>query len=164
MSYSLKKYGKKAYGYQKALEEIIKRTGLTVQDAIKREHIDIAVRKVSIGNSILSIKAIQRMNFSEIFEKVNGIEELLRQDPARIYEKMDYKTKEFYRNKIKEIGYETKISEIYISQKLLELANQHEQGNKRNHVGYYLIDNGIEKLYKELGYKYKKQIKWKYIF
>ncbi len=155
MSYSLKKYGKKAYSYQKALEEIVSRTGITVQEAIKREHIDIAVRKVSIGNGILSLKAIQRMNFSEIFEKVNGIEELLRQDPAGVYEKMDYKTKECYRNKIKEIGYETKISEIYISQKILELANQNEDGNKKSHIGYYLIDNGIEKLYKELGYRYK---------
>lgn len=155
MSYSLKKYGKKAYSYQKALEEIVSRSGITVQQAIKREHIDIAVRKVSIGNGILSLKSIQRMNFSEIFEKVNGIEELLRQDPAGVYEKMDYKTKEYYRNKIKEIGYETKLSEIYISQKLLELANQHEEGNKKNHIGYYLIDNGIEKLYKELGYRYK---------
>ncbi|MCI8587622.1 MAG: hypothetical protein HFJ49_03295, partial [Clostridia bacterium] len=95
MSYTLKKYGKKAYSYQKTLEEIISRTGITVQEAIKREHIDIAVRKVSIGNGILSLKAIQRMNFSEIFEKVNGIEELLRQDPAGVYEKMDYKTKEY---------------------------------------------------------------------
>ena len=155
MSYSLKKYGKKAYSYQKALEEIVSRTGITVQEAIKREHIDIAVRKVSIGNGILSLKAIQRMNFSEIFEKVNGIEELLRQDPAGVYEKMDYKTKEYYRNKIKEIGYETKTSEIYISQKLLELANQNGDGNKKSHIGYYLIDNGIEKLYKELGYRYK---------
>ncbi len=155
MSYTLKKYGKKAYSYQKTLEEIISRTGITVQEAIKREHIDIAVRKVSIGNGILSLKAIQRMNFSEIFEKVNGIEELLRQDPAGVYEKMDYKTKEYYRNQIKEIGYETKISEIYITQKLLELANDYEEGSRKSHVGYYLIDKGIKDLYKKLGYKYK---------
>ena len=155
MSYSLKKYGKRAYSYQKTLEEIVSRTGITVQEAIKREHIDIAVRKVSIGNGILSLKAIQRMNFSEIFEKVNGIEELLRQDPASVYEKMDYKTKEYYRNQIKEIGYETKISEIYITQKLLELANKCEEGSKKRHIGYYLVDKGIEELYKKLGYRYK---------
>ncbi|MCI8587059.1 MAG: hypothetical protein HFJ49_00415 [Clostridia bacterium] len=68
---------------------------------------------------------------------------------------MDYKTKEYYRNQIKEIGYETKISEIYITQKLLELANDYEEGSRKSHVGYYLIDKGIKDLYKKLGYKYK---------
>ena len=42
-----------------------------MSDVIKKEHFDIAVRKVSIGNSILSIKRIQRINFLEIFEKTN---------------------------------------------------------------------------------------------
>ena len=35
---------------------------------------------------------------------------------------MDYKTKAYYRNKIKEISKRTKISELYITQKALELA------------------------------------------
>ena len=56
MSYILKRYGKKGYSYLKALEETIELTGSTVSDVIKKEHFDIAVRKVTIGNSITSIK------------------------------------------------------------------------------------------------------------
>ena len=155
MSYELKKYGKKSYSYQQVLEEIVERSGMTVSEAIKKEHFDIAVRKVSIGNSILSIKAIQRINFSEIFETVNGVEDLFRKDPAGIYDNMDYKTKEYYRTEIKEIGTKTKISEIYIAQKLLKLANQGKEGTKQKHIGYYLIDDGKKQLYQELGFKYK---------
>ena len=155
MSYELKKYGKKSYSYQQVLEEIVERSGMTVSEAIRKEHYDIAVQKVSIGNSILSIKAIQRINFSEIFETVNGVEELFKQDPAQVYDNMDYKTKEYYRTKIKEIGTKTKISEIYIAQKLLKLANKGKQGTKQNHIGYYLIDEGKKELYQELGFKYK---------
>ena len=155
MSYELKKYGKKSYSYQQVLEEIVERSGMTVSEAIRKEHYDIAVQKVSIGNSILSIKAIQRINFSEIFETVNGVEELFKQDPAQVYDNMDYKTKEYYRTKIKEIGTKTKISEIYIAQKLLKLAKQGKQGIKQNHIGYYLIDEGKRELYQELGFKYK---------
>ena len=68
---------------------------------------------------------------------------------------MYYISNEYYRNQIKEIGYETKISEIYITQKLLELANKCEEGSKKRHIGYYLVDKGIEELYKKLGYRYK---------
>lgn len=157
MSYILKRYGKKGYSYLKALEETVELTGTTVSEVIKKEHFDIAVRRVSIGNSITSIKKIQRINFLEIFEKVNGVEELLKQDPAHVYEKMDYKTKGYYRNKIKEISKKTKISEIYITRKVLEIANKKPQGSKQSHIGYYLIDKGIDELYEILNGKKKKQ-------
>ena len=44
---------------------------------------------------------------------------------------MDWKTKEYYRNKIKEISEKTKISEIYIARKILEIAKK-EEG--KNHI------------------------------
>ena len=154
MSYRLKKYGKKAYSYLEILEEQVMKMGTTVSDVIKKEHFDIAVRKVLIGNCIKSIKEIGRINFLEIFENINGVEELLKQDPAGVYEKMDYKTKTYYRNKIKEISKRTKISELYITKKALELAKSKEQENtnesKFAHIGYYLISDGVKELYKTL--------------
>jgi cyclic beta-1,2-glucan synthetase len=151
MSYRLKRYGKKSYPYLKALEEEVMKMGTSVSDVIKKEHFDIAVRKVTIGNCIKSIKEIERINFLEIFENINGVEEVLKQDPAGIYEKMDYKTKSYYRNKIKEISKKTKISEIYITKKALELANnQKDITSKKAHIGYYLIDKGEIELYNSL--------------
>ena len=158
MSYILKRYGKKGYSYLKALEETIEMTGTTVSEVIQKEHFDIAVKKVSIGNSITSIKKIQRINFLEIFERINGVEEILRQDPSKVYEKMDDKTKEYYRNNIKEISQKTKISEIYIAKKALELAKQGKENTKQQHIGYYLIDQGINQLYDLLNYKISRKM------
>ncbi len=158
MSYILKRYGKKANAYLKILEEIVEKLGTTVSDVIKREHFEIAIQKVLIGNSITSIKEIQRINFLEIFEKINGVEEILKQDPAEVYSKMDYKTKEYYRGKIKEISKKTKISEIYIARKMLEISKEsyEKEGiNKKAHIGYYLIDKGINDLYNKLEYYQK---------
>lgn len=45
---------------------------------------------------------------------------------------MDYKTKEYYRAKIKEIAKKTKISEIYISRKILGLAKAKNSQNKEH--------------------------------
>lgn len=160
MSYKLKKYGKKGIPYLNILEEEINKQGLSLQEVIQKEHFDIALKKVAIGNSIKSIHALQRMNFVKVFENINGVEEILRNDPSKIYENMDYKTKECYRGKVKEIAKKTKISEIYIAKKVVELAKSKEkivaedieknaqtsininvQGEKENHIGYYLIDN-----------------------
>ena len=165
MSYRLKKYGKKANAFLKVLEEQVNKMGLTVSDVIKKEHFDIAVKKLQIGNSIKSIKDMQRINFLEIFEKINGVEEILKKDPCRIYGKMDYSTKEYYRNIIKELSKKTKISEIYIAKKALELAEEEMNNgekldiNKKAHIGYYLISRGKQKLLNVLQVGSKRKIK-----
>ena len=120
MSYKLRQFGKKAYPFLNVLEEQVNKMGVDISEVIRKEHFDIAVKKVSMGNSITSIKNIQRINFIDIFEEINQVDDILKQDPAGVYDKMDYKTKIYYRNKIKEISKKTKISEIYIAKKCLE--------------------------------------------
>lgn len=139
MSYKLKKYGKNGIAYLNILEEQVSKMGTTIQDVIKKEHFLIATSKVSIGNSITSMREIGRLNILDIFENINGVEEVLKEDPANIYSKMDYKTKGYYRGKIEEISQKTKISEIYIANKVLELASRENTNEKAKHVGYYLI-------------------------
>lgn len=124
MAYRLRKYGKRGIAYLNILEEEISKQGLSLQEVIKKEHFDIALKKVAIGNSIKSIHALQRTNFSEMFENINGVEEILKNDPSGVYDNMDYKTKEYYRNTIKEIAKKTRISEIYVSKKVIELAGK----------------------------------------
>lgn len=154
MSYKLKSAGKKGLPYLEILEEQVNKMGMTISEAITKEHYDIAASKVSMGNSIISIKEILRVNFLDLFENINGVEEILKKDPANVYNKMDYKTKEDYRNKIKQISEKTKISEIYIANKVLELATKYQGENiKKTHIGYYLIEEGKRELLKELGVK-----------
>ena len=128
LSYRLRKYGKKAYPYLAILEEQVNKMGMTLDEVIQKEHFDIALRKISVGNCITSLKNLNRISMVEIFEEINGVEDILKQDPANVYEKMDYETKVLYRNKIKELSQKTRISEIYIAKEILNLAR--EQANK----------------------------------
>ena len=157
MSYKLKRLGKRAYPFLKVLEDEVNKMGLDISDVIKKEHFDIAVKKVIVGNSITSIKAINRINFVNIFEEINGVEEILKKDPTQIYSKMDYKTRIYYRNTIKKMAKKTEISEIYVAQKALELAerefnkeNKNKLDLKKAHIGYYLISSGKAKLLQEI--------------
>lgn len=129
MSYKLKKYGKKGIAYLNILEDEISKQGLSLQEVIKKEHFDVALKKATIGNAIRSIHAIQRMNFAEVFENINGVEEILKHDPSKTYENMDYNTKDYYRNVIKEIAEKTKISEIYIAKQVVQLAKARTSRN-----------------------------------
>ncbi|MGN1269524.1 MAG: GH36-type glycosyl hydrolase domain-containing protein [Clostridia bacterium] len=163
LSYKLKKYGKKAYPYINILEEQVNKMGTDISEVIKKEHYDIALRKISMGNCITSIKNLNRISMAEIFENINGVEDILKKDPINVYDKMDYQTKVIYRNAIKEISKKTKVSEIYIAKKVWNLANKAKNeeniqtvDDKKMHVGYYLISNGKNELLKELTGKEKK--------
>ena len=161
MSYRLKQYGKSGYAFMAVLEEQVNKMGSSVEEVIQKEHFDIAVKKVSMANCITTMKELTRVDFLAIFERINGVEEMLKKDPAKVYEKMDYTSKEYYRNAIQEIGRKTKISEFYIAKKVLELATkQQEEGGeiRKTHIGYFLIDEGIEKLYESLNTGKKRKI------
>ena len=71
---------------------------------------------------------------------------------------MDYKTKEYYRNEIKLISEDTKISELYIAKKIVEIAES-KDNKKQRHIGYYLISKGREELNNKLGLKNKRKVK-----
>ena len=146
MSYRLKKYGKSAYSYINVLEDQVNKMGTSISEVIKKEHFDIAIKKVSMANCISSIKELLRMDVIQIFQNINGVEEKLNSDPSGVYEKMDNKTKEYYRMRIKEISEKTKVAEVYIADKILELCNKNENTQKQKHVGYYLLDDGENEL------------------
>ena len=161
LSYRLKNEGRSAYPFVMALEEQVNKMGTTIEEVVKKEHFDIAIKKVSMANCITSMKELLRMDFLTIFEQSNGVEEILRSDPANVYTFMDYRTKEYYRNSIKEIANKTKISEFYIASKALELAKEEFEKRenkitKQMHIGYYLIDDGINNLYEKIQVKNKK--------
>ena len=162
LSYKLKNEGKQATAFLMVLEEQVNRMGMTVDDVVKKEHYDIALKKVAMANYIISMKELLRIDFLSIFEETNEVEEILKKDPANVYVNMDFKTKEYYRNAIENISKKTKVAEIYIAEKALELAKANTNDskvNKNSHIGYYLIDKGIEELYCTL--QYKKTIKIK---
>ena len=146
MAYRLKTYGKEAAPFLSILEEQVEKNGMTLSEVINREHFDIALKRVSMQNSILSIKAISRMDILSIFEKTSIVEKLLNSD--KVYKAMDYQSKANYRGKIEEISKKTKLSEVYITQKCIALC-ENKKG-KEAHVGYYIIDKGKAELLSNL--------------
>ena len=150
LSYKLKLYGKKALIYQKVLEKEVQKIGLSISEVIQKEHFNIANIKITMGNCITSIKEINRIDFSEIFNYMNASEDILKLDPAGIYSKMDEESKCYYRGRIEKKAKKTKISEIYISEKIIELCKKYEnceslELQKKSHVGYYLLEKEGEK-------------------
>ncbi len=112
------------------------------------EHNEQAIRQVSIGNSITSLRLIATLDWTEVFESLSKVEQILRQDPDGTYVQMDFLSRDHYRHEIERLSKKSKISEIQVAKKAIECAA--ESGR---HLGYYLFGKDKAELRSNIGYK-----------
>ncbi len=159
MAYRLKEMGQKGEKYYKVLNEEAEKIGFTIEEAIIKEHMEIAKTTDYIGRAILSYKKLNGINFREVFEKVNKIDETLLEDYTNEFKKCDYKTKTRYRNYIIKLAKKYNLSEVYIAKKVVECSKKYKK-----HVGFFLIGEQKYLLKEELSKPYTfDTIYYKYI-
>lgn len=150
MAYRVKELGSKGEKYYSLLNDEAEKIGFTVEEAIVKEHMEISKTTDYIGRAILAYKQLQGLNFREIFEKVNKIDETLKGDYTNEFKKCDYKTKGRYRKYIIKLAKKYNLSEVYVAKKAVECSVKYKK-----HVGFFLI--GDDK------YLLKKALKKPYI-
>ncbi|MGL5153006.1 MAG: GH36-type glycosyl hydrolase domain-containing protein [Clostridium sp.] len=111
-----------------------------------------------IGSIIKSLREVEAANWKAFFENTSQVEKILNSDPSNVYKKMDFKSKDYYRHKIESISRKFQVDEVVIAEKVVYLSNRAKEVGKRScstHVGYYLIDVGVEELVKSFKAKCK---------
>ena len=116
------------------------------------EHQKQANFQLSIGNCVMSIREIEALNWRAFFEKVSLVEQILREDPADIYEKMDFESRDYYRHELEKLARRMNKAESFVAKKVVECANNAEGDSLYlRHVGFYIVDDGVEALKDKLG-------------
>ncbi len=134
------------------LEQTLRQKNFSTEQAVHLSHQSQAANQVTVANIITSMRLISSLNWRDFFESLSTVDRLLETDP--VYKKMDFLTRDRYRHVIENIGKKTKYSEIQIAEGVLNLTRSNEdQNEKRSHVGYYLIDTGIQETAKLFKYK-----------
>jgi cyclic beta-1,2-glucan synthetase len=127
------------------LEHRLSEQGQTVERLIQAEGQSQAANQVSIGNSITSLRFLNSTDWRDFVEKQSVIERTLRADPAGIYPRMDFVTRDNYRHAVEQIARRSDLSEQEVAAKANELtamAAREKPQSRQAHVGYYLMDHG----------------------
>lgn len=95
---------------------------------------------------ITSLRVLATQDWKVFFEQVSLIDDLLRRDPAHIYEAMDFSTRNSYRMSIERIARLTKQTETAITLQALSFSQEAPSTFHAAHVGYYLIGEGKRRL------------------
>jgi cyclic beta-1,2-glucan synthetase len=109
---------------------------------------------------ISGLRTLDIYNWKTFFEEVNLVDQILAQDPAAVYQKMDFDTRDLYRKVVERFSRATSWDEMEVASQAVSLAHQVELGQgppllpaSAAHVGYYLIDNGLPYLEQALAYR-----------
>ncbi len=136
------------------LEKKLSEQGETVNRLIRSTSRKQAANQVSIANTIESLRLLEGTNWHDFVETLSVVEGILRNDPYGVYSDMSFETRDTYRHVIEKLAMKSELAEEDVAARLLELAAGETQKNNRKdvsaHIGYYLIDKGLEQFYRAL--------------
>jgi cyclic beta-1,2-glucan synthetase len=135
------------------LEQQLVGKGQTIEDAVGAESQSQAADQVSMANSIGSLRFLNATDWHEFVEGHSATEKILRDDPAGVYARMDFATRDAYRHVVEALSRRLGISEEEVAGQAVALAAQNHAANNADvsgHVGYMLVDDGWRHLERTL--------------
>ncbi|MCK9197354.1 MAG: hypothetical protein M0P16_10290, partial [Syntrophales bacterium] len=129
------------------IEQQLSETSLTIEQLVQSENQQQAADQLSISNSIGSLRFLGAMDWRKFVETMSVVEHTLCEDPAGVYGKMDFATRDQYRHVVEEIAKSSRLSENEVASAAIRLAGESEgrvnDDDRENHVGFYLMDKGL---------------------
>src|SRR6185436_19178687 len=138
------------------LDKQLVKLGLSIDGVVQEEHRRQASAQVTVGNIITSMRLLSTLDWRDFFETVSLIDPELAKDPAGVYARMDFATRDRYRHVIERISKGAQRNEPEVARTALRLAESARESGanvSQSHVGYFLIDDGLLSLEAETGYR-----------
>jgi cyclic beta-1,2-glucan synthetase len=140
-----REYGAGAAALRQALDAALAARGHTLEDAIRSEGRHQAAEQATMASLIGSLRLIGTFDWSEFFENVSLVEQVLRRDPAGVYSRMDFRSRDRYRQAIEELSPPTGDDQLRVALKSIERARDvaaATPGARGAHIGEHLIGRG----------------------
>ena len=139
------------------VEAFLTRHGTDLGAVVRRENQRQAVNQVSVGNCITSLRLLGALDWGQFFEHTNLVEPVLRQDPAGVYERQDFATRDRCRRVVERLAKHSRFTEVQVARRVVDAARaaavEGVGGPPVNHVGYYLLGPGLDTFKVKLRYR-----------
>jgi cyclic beta-1,2-glucan synthetase len=102
---------------------------------------------------VMSVRHAGETAWKDLFESVSLVDRALDADPANTYGRMDFESRDRYRNAVSALAKHSLLTELEVAEaavglacEALPAAGSSRAAMRRSHVGYYLIDDGLRQL------------------
>ncbi|MCS6852425.1 MAG: glycosyl transferase family 36 [Gemmataceae bacterium] len=141
------------------LEHHLSRRNDTPAEVVRRAHQQQAANQVSVGNCVTSLRLLSALDWTVFFERTSLVELELRRDPAGVYPRQDFATRDRCRRVVEQLARGSGHDELAVARRAVELARHQVEPvdggrlHRSAHCGYYLLDEGRLRLEADLGYR-----------
>ncbi|SDD80620.1 cyclic beta-1,2-glucan synthetase [Sphingomonas sp. YR710] len=94
-----------------------------------------------VARAIANLGLIASIQWKDFFDQTNRVEMILRHDPADVYGRMDFETRDRYRRTVEILSQRSHLTEWDVADRAVAYARK-AAGTSWNHVGYWLIGEG----------------------
>lgn len=142
------------------LLEFIAERGRKALDAFLSDGLNAA--PFDIGSLITSLRLIGEIDWRRTLERLSVVHRVLNLDPAGIYPRMDFESRERYRQRIAKIAGHSDLGEVEVARMAVTMAEEavidrqapDALRDRLRHAGYYLLDrDGSDELLRRIGYR-----------
>ena len=160
------------------LENWMRDAGVSPENSVAQSTQKLALTQLMMANSIMSLRGIGQRDWRVFVEQQSVMEAVLRTDPSNFYRLMTFATRDCYRHAVERISKRSGQNEAVVAQRAVDLAREHiveritapageyrepaasattdptahKTDERRAHVGYYLVDEGMQELESQVGY------------
>jgi cyclic beta-1,2-glucan synthetase len=142
----LREYGSAVAPIRVALEKRLARDGLTVEEAIRNETQRQATEQISVTNVFTSLRFCATEDWRELFERTSLVERVLQRDPAGVYARMDFLSRDRYRHVLEALAGPRGEDQLEVALRCVDEARHAADlagaETRRAHVGDHLIGDG----------------------
>jgi hypothetical protein len=121
-------------------------TGITTDILIHSFNQQLAASQLSVSNSIAGLRLLSETDWADFAETISVVEQALRNDPAGIYPRMHFNTRDHYRHVVEVLARDSGLSEPEVADRVLALSEEKAPDTPEHHVGYYLAGEGRQAL------------------
>ncbi|MGA8764189.1 MAG: hypothetical protein WB562_15080, partial [Candidatus Sulfotelmatobacter sp.] len=122
---------------------------------------DPADQSTGLGLCLRSLRDITQTSWKDVLEPLILFDAILRRDPSGSYARMDFESRNLYREKLSKIARRSDLPETEVARAALYLAEHahvrtHQNPRsklRQSHVGYYLMGEGRAVLAQKVGFK-----------
>lgn len=119
---------------------------------------EVTPRWVAVANCIGSLRLIASQDWREFFESVSAVERILRSDPSRTYARMDFETRDRYRQAVEEIARWSDLDELEVARAAVARSREADEegtegSRRRAHIGFHLVAEGRRGIEQRAGFR-----------
>jgi len=104
-----------------------------------------------IARAMATLSVLKTIDWKVVFDASSIVEEVLARDPAGVYLRMEFRSRDDYRKAVESISGLCRHSEREIAEAVIAACAQYPGDVRRSHVGWWLVDEGRRDFEARLG-------------